>query len=224
MSKQVAKKQSTEVAPTFDMSEFETDMNPKDIIIPRIKVMQGLSPEVMEGQAKFGDFLDTRSNEVIGDIDNPIEFIPLTHYSVWHIFEGNELTSIEPVTRANANLPWKEGNIRRSYARNIYCLIPGQPVPYIIGFKGTSSRAGQEVISQMDFINKAVKLPPFGKVMQLAGKKEKNDQGTFVVLKTKQLRNATNEELNEAYKWYKTIKSGETKTREDDVIKDDVPF
>lgn len=208
-------------APKFDMNEFQEEVNPNDIQIPRILAMQGLSPQVMDGKAKFGDFLDTHSENVIGGLDKPVDFIPLTHYSVWHEFIGDDLKGVVPVTPENQNLPWNDGEIRRSMVRNFYVLLPGNSIPHIVGFKGTSARAGKALITQMNIINKTANLPPFGKVMTLHGKKESNDKGTFIVLNVKTKRAANNKELNDAYKWYKIIKSGETKPAP---VAEEMPF
>ena len=84
MSKKTA--ESTEVVETkgTEVVNAEQDLNAwgdapvsaRDIIIPKILAMQGLSELVTDGKAKFGDFVDSVTHQVLGSIDKPLEFVP----------------------------------------------------------------------------------------------------------------------------------------------------
>jgi len=59
--------------------------------------------------------------------------------------------------------------------------------------------------------NKAAGLVPPAYVMELGGKKDKNDKGTFAVMEVKPLEKTSDDLISECLNWYKVIKSGNTK-------------
>src|SRR3954471_23034774 len=48
----------------------------QDVVLPKILAMQGMSKLVTDGVAVMGEFRDSLNNVVLGDLKNPIEFIP----------------------------------------------------------------------------------------------------------------------------------------------------
>ena len=77
-----------------------------------------------------------------------------------------------------------------------------------------SSKAGKILATQMFVKNAAAgKIPP-AYVMELSGSKDKNDKGTFITLATSVKRESTQEEVNDAFKWYRTVTSGGVKAHE----------
>jgi len=221
MDTTVVDKTGTDVATEQDLNAFgDGGYSSQDVIIPKILVMQGLSQLVMDGVAKFGDFVNNQSQEVIGSLDAPVEFIPFHLDKVWIVSEkkGNkyEFSHIEPVTIANENRKWEEvvdgKELKNEKSFNFYSILPSDPsIPYILQFKGTSQRTGKELATQMYVKNKAAGLAPPAKVMSLKGNKVSNEKGTYVVLKTEISRETKREEMMECLTWYKSITSGKTK-------------
>jgi hypothetical protein len=211
----VAANQESSVAIHQDLSAWgDTQVSSNDIVMPKILAMQGLSQFVMDGAAKFGDFCDSLSGEVLGSISKPIEFIPFLMDKVWIISkrEGQkyQYSHTEPVTADTENLPWEdidaEGKaIKREYVRAFYVLIPGRPIPYTLAFKGTSAKSGKILATQMYITNRMSNLSPAGVVMTLEGVKQQNDNGTYVVMSVKANRKTTPEEEGQALQWFKTI-------------------
>lgn len=224
--KEVAKKQETEVA-VMDVNAFgESQVSAADVIIPKILAMQGLSKLVIDGKAKFGDLVDSLSGEVLGSVDKAVEIIPFHLHKIWIISKWNgkkyEFNSIEDVTPANENKSWEEetaeGKFKNEKCFNFYCLRPDDmSLPYIVGFKGTSQKAGKQLATQMYVKNRAAGKVPPAKVISLGGIKRTNDEGTFIVLDATVARDSKQEEIMECLKWYKTIKSGSTKADNSDV-------
>ena len=74
MSKSVVKKEANEVS--IDLAEWGTpDVDATDVVIPKILAQQGLSKFVTEGKAKFGDFCNSLTGEVLGDLSKPISLV-----------------------------------------------------------------------------------------------------------------------------------------------------
>lgn len=225
-NQEVAKKESGAVVTEEMMGAWGTpQVSSQDIIIPKILCMQGLSQLVSDEKAKMGDLVDNMTNEVIGNCkDKPIEFIPFHMEKILIVSKkvGNdfEFERIEAVTPENENKPYEEqvgGELfKNEFAMNFYVLRPeDKSIPYIISFKGSSRKAGKILSTQMFVRNAAAgKIPP-AYVMQLSGTKTKNDKGTFYVLETKSVRESSQEEIQSAFQWYKTVNAGGVKVHED---------
>lgn len=198
------------------------DASSRDIIIPKILAMQGLSELVTDGKAKIGDFVDSVMGDVLGSIDNPLEFIPFHMEKVWIISTRKkgeskyEFDRYEQVTVMNQNYPFEEtvGDIETKYEYTLqfYVLLAKDTsMPYVLSFKSTSARAGKVLSTQMFVRNKAQGLVPPAVTMKLTGKKEKNDKGTFVVMEVLPSKATPPELIKECLTWYKVIAAGKTK-------------
>lgn len=206
-----------------DLGEWGAgDVSSKDLIIPKILVMQGLSDLVTEGNAKIGDLVDSVSGEVLGSIEKPVSFIPFHMEKAWIVSrkkkgEGKfEFERYEAVTPANMDYPFEvqdgDDTVKYEYTLQFYVLRPEDTsMPYVISFKATSLRAGKVLSTQMFVRNRAAGLVPPAYVMELGGKKEKNDKGTFVVMEVKPKTKTSDALISECLNWYKVIKAGGAK-------------
>jgi hypothetical protein len=206
-----------------DLGEWGTgDISSKDLIIPKILAMQGLSELVTDGKAKIGDFVDSVSGEVLGSIEKPLSFVPFHMEKTWIISRKKkgeqkfEFEKYEAVTPQNMELPFesKDGDdeIKNEYALQFYVLLPHDTsMPYVLTFKSTSLRSGKVLSTQMYVRNRAAGLVPPAYIMELGGKKEKNDKGTFVVMETKPKGKTPDALIAECLNWYKVIKAGGAK-------------
>lgn len=221
---EVAKQESN--VPAMTQADWGTpQVSSQDIVIPKILCMQGLSELVADDKAKMGDFVDNMTSEVIGNYkDKPVEFIPFHMEKIMIISKkvgaDFQFDSIVPVTAENENAPYEEEiggeTFKNEQAMNFYVLLPeDMSLPYIISFKGTSRKSGKILATQMYVRNAAAgKIPP-AYVMELSGRKDKNDKGQFIVLETKPSRLSTNEEVASAFQWYKTVNAGGVKAHEE---------
>jgi len=85
--KELAKTEGGALAPRPDYigegNEGMEQMRPQDLVLPRIKLLQALSPEVAEGDMKAGTMVNTLTGEVVVEKDETIEFVPVQHYLEW---------------------------------------------------------------------------------------------------------------------------------------------
>lgn len=219
----VVEQGSTALAVAANLGDWgESPISSRDLVIPKILTMQGLSEMVSDGKAKLGDFVDSVTGEIVGSIEKPVKFIPFHMEKVWTISSKKigeskfEFERYEEVTAANANYPFSEivgdTEMKYEYTMQFYVLRPEDTsMPYVISFKATSSRAGKILSTQMYVRNKAAGLVPPAYVMELGGKKEKNDKGTFIVAEVKAVEKTSDALITECLNWYKTVKSGATK-------------
>lgn len=208
----------------------------RDIVIPKILAMQGLSKKVTDGEAVLGEFRDSLNNAKLGDTKNPIEFIPFYMEKVWIVFEdrraaGAQLPNFKfiktvAIDSSNENWPYEEVLngvlIRRDRTMNFYCLLPAQVkdgtgIPHVLSFRRTSLRAGQKLATTMFMKNIKAGKTPASMVMEISGTKTSNDKGTFIVLDVKEKRASTEAEVAEAFNWVKAIRTGTTKVDDSDL-------
>jgi hypothetical protein len=220
------------VAAPVNLNEWGVgELTSKDIIIPKILVMQGLSKLVTNGDAKMGEFRDSLNGTVLGSAEKDhLEFIPFYMQKVWVIFEEKngamKFAKQVPIDASNENWDIEETiagvKIRRDRCMNFYCLLPqdvdqGGALPYILSFRRTSLRTGQKIATQMFLKNVKAGKTPASAVMSLSGTKQTNDKGTFVVTDAVYKRESKAGEIAEAFAWVKTIKEGGTRADTSDL-------
>ena len=203
---------------TEAMAEWgsSAEVTAKDIVIPKIWTMQGLSDLVTEGKAKLGEYVNSVTGEILGDYKTGgLEFIPFHMKKVWYVFEDGEFKESVPITSQNEDLPFEEDNgitkITRSKVFQFYVLLTseleaGAAIPYVLQFTRTSLQAGKVLATQMYMQNKMAGLPPAGMAFKLAGILEKNDKGSFIVNKVQKSRQANYNELEIAYSWFQAVR------------------
>jgi hypothetical protein len=227
MSTEVVETKGKELA-TASMADWGMpQVSSKDIIIPKILCMQGLSELVVDEKAKMGDFVDSMTSDILGNYTKkPIQFIPFHLEKIWIISKKTagsgdySFDSVVPVTAENEGLRYNEVlngvEYKREYTMNFYVLRPEDTsLPYIISFKGMSSKSGRILATQMYVRNAAAGLVPPAMIMELSGTKDKNDKGTFIVLNTKPVGESSPEQIAKAFEWYKTVSSGGAKAHQE---------
>jgi hypothetical protein len=214
MTKEIAKKESTELSMENDIGFWGTnESSSNDIVIPKIQLMQGMSQAVTNGKAKLGDLVDSVSGEIIGDITKPLEVVPfhMEKFFIVQKFNGKKFLydRIEKITPQNENAPYdfeeKGQKMKRVYTRRFYVLTNGNVLPYTIDFASTSSKAGKELATEMFVKNAMMKLPPAASKIAVGVKIDKNDDATYAVKTIKVVGKSTNEEIKQAFDWYKTV-------------------
>src|SRR6185369_11032375 len=85
---QVAIRGPNALANPSDVSAWgKREIRSSSIVIPQILKMELMSDLVAEGKAKFGDFVDSLSGEVLGNIEKPLVIIPIEVQEVWVVYE-----------------------------------------------------------------------------------------------------------------------------------------
>jgi hypothetical protein len=173
MKKEITTKTQGEVV----VSDFEKEMlqnmeysstETKDLLIPKVLLMQGSSEFIKEGaDCKVGDLVRSQTAEVYGSVREkdykPVKFIPIFMYKTWvkqerlpNVNGGNDkLQWVETyaVTPENSNQKWEQEEVIDGHTRkfklikniNFYALLEKDfnnpiAVPHVITFRGTAAR------------------------------------------------------------------------------------
>lgn len=175
MAKQeVAVKAKQEIAMTAEEAEMFGSLDystteTKDLLIPKVLLMQGSSNFIKEGaDCKVGDLVKSTTGEIYGSVREkdykPLKFVPIYMFKTWVKQEkipapngSDKLQWVETtaVTPENSNQQWNQeemidGQLRRfKLTKNInfYALLEKDfenpiAVPHVITFRGTSARGG----------------------------------------------------------------------------------
>ena len=186
-------------APGAPRRGFEEGTIKEDLIIPRAKLLQALSPEVLE-ETKTLEGKDLKQGMIINSITKailPVEFIPVFKFSNWVRFNPRNtqdpryLKDYDPgavIWRSSDPLDPKVveeakfgPNGERPAATkflNFFAYFPGSEMPVIVSFSNTSYKAGKQLLSLCQFTQGDM----FSRKYKLGSKQAKNDIGTYFVL------------------------------------------
>lgn len=217
--------QKTETSLPQNKTLADMGIQARDLVIPRLLVMQNTSEAVGEDKAKLGDILNSQTLEVIGGLDHPIEIIPLKLWKTWRVMDmttkNPKFLRNEDVNSKNENLPWEDNEngvtIRRDFTYNYYVLLvkdvaEGEAFPVVISFRRTSTQAGKGVATHL-FKMAALGRAPYSQSVKLSVSKKKFETNTYAILECGKGEKVSDEGLAEAKKWLGLI--GQMKVAEE---------
>lgn len=209
----------------------------KDMVIPRINLMQDISQLVKDGKARPGQIVDGSTGEIIGGTDKKIELIPILTYAEWLLYDVLQLgggktkdkyTGKILCDKTNENLPSEDfvngAPVRRVRQINVLSLLPTrlEDLPFIISFKKTGTMAGKKLSTH--FQVSAMKGAPAARtVFNLYSSKATTDSYTYFRYEVETGRPATTDEVSVAYHWYQLFNQGAAKVA-DEQVEEQVPF
>jgi hypothetical protein len=208
-------------------------VDPNDLLLPKVLLMQGLSDLVTEGKAIMGELRHSLEGRLLGSHEKPLEVIPLLVRKSWVVFvEENgklEYSGEVPFTSANAHWllddVWEGKKVRRDKSLNLYCCLPGEVdegvfLPYVISFRRTSYKAGRKVETARETL-KMFKKPLAFKTLLISAYKDKNDKGVYFVFDVIPGRKTTEAELAGVSPWFDLIKNSAVKVDDSELKKDE---
>jgi hypothetical protein len=209
---------STEVANVEDLSQWgleEQVIDSKDVILPRVWLMQALSKLVAEDEvASAGDIVNSVSEEIIAPSGEWLKVVPVKFEKLWFVMSKTEdkpdLLAIEPVTPLNASRE-REGTYEGqpcsfNYALRFYLLLEGEDLPAVVTFKSTSLRAGKQLLTEAYVKNIKAGKNPASRYLALSSQKQKNDKGVYYVFAVKAMEETPIDVQREALQWVNTLK------------------
>lgn len=219
------------------------NLTSKDVMLPRVLLMQGMSDLVMEGKATFGELRESLNGELLGKFEQGFDCVPFHMEKVWIEFKvenenGKEkrtfLRSI-PITPDNEALPFQDEEtlladgkagkagevipIGRDRTMNFFVLLTkelelGSALPYVISLSKSSLSCGKKLTTQMYMKNLNAGKTPASMTVHLFAKKDSNDKGTYGVWDMRPVKQTDAKDIAEAFKWLTRIRAGQTKTHE----------
>lgn len=233
MSKELSVKeqQALAVSEMMDADWGNGGLVAKDIIIPRINVMQPMSEKVTGGKAAFGEVRESLNNTLLGGFGTaPLEIVPFLMEKVFIVFDSSDpedkkYLRMEPITPSNEDAAYEDEEkddkgdyrkISRFRTMNFYVLLAdelkmGTAIPYLLSLSKTSLQAGKKLATQMYVKNINSGKLPASVICSLSVDKQSQDKKTWAVFDIAPSKETPVEWTLEAFKWLKTIKAGKTK-------------
>ena len=216
MSQEITKKQEQSLTvDTKNQRGFESGIEQDDLIIPRAKLIQALSPEMQEGLdgIKVGSIINSLTKEKL-----PNEFIPIFAFKNYIRF--NPRSKDDPDFDVNfepGSIIWKTTNpadplvinqtkfgakgekpVATTFL-NFFSYFPGVSMPIIVGFSKTSYKTGKQLLSLGKFCGGDM----FSRKYKLTSQMETNDIGTYSVFKIAPIGEASKDEFSVAENLWK---------------------
>lgn len=169
--------------------------NFRDLIIPKVLVMQGLSKLVAAGDAKMGDIVDTAANEVVGSVREkdrkPLRFFPLQMFRYWvhrdNTDDGLKFAGATPWTPENADTAWEEygegEKLKRVNEETVVFAIVREDLidnleepPRLLSFRKTSLKQTKQLKHHFLMCHSTRKEVPFQTGFELSGRLDANEK------------------------------------------------
>ena len=203
-------------------------MERSDLIIPRAKLLQALSPEVAEGDLKAGMIINSLTLETL-----PLRFVPIFCFKSYFRFNPRNRTdaAFDSAYEAGA-LIWRSidpddprvveetkfgPNGEKPLAMtclNFFSCFPGVAMPIVASFSKTSYKAGKQLLSLTRFCGGDM----WSRAYQLGSTLQNNNQGTYYTFSLTSLGASSAEEQAQAETWWKNFsdKATELKVHEEE--------
>ncbi len=208
----------------------------KDMILPRLNLMQDISKLVKDGKARAGQIVNGSTGEVLGGVDQKIEIIPVLTFAEWLLYDvveskgkmKDEYTGKLLCDKTNENLPSEDmvngKPIKRVRQINVLCISPSHldELPFLVSFKKTGTMAGKKLSTHFQVC--AMKgAAAAGTVFNLFSSLSTFDSYTFYRFEVETARRANDSEIKTAFEWYKMFNAGAAKVA-DEAVDEQVPF
>ena len=203
-----AKKKEVEVAKKFDVDmpgakistpEYDSNLGMEDLILPRVELMQAMSPAVSLGDAVAGALINNITKDDLGS-PNIVPIYLTKNWIRWRKREeggGMVWRSSDPNDERVINeSAWGADGAKplATAYLNFLCLVDGEDMPIIVSFCNTSYKAGRKLFT-------LTKMSPgslYDCQYKLSSKTQTNNKGTFYVYEVARVGPSTDEQREQA--------------------------
>lgn len=226
MKKDLESKKTGALAKQSQQRGLEEDTPKEDLIIPRAKLLQALSPEVQDDKMQQGLIINSLTKEVL-----PFIFIACFKFSNWIRFNPRKKDdpNFDPGFEPGAII-WRsidpedervieeakfgpEGELPLATKfLNFFSYFPGVDMPIIVSFSKTSYSAGKKLLSLARFAPGDI----FKRQYKLTAKQKENDIGKFYILDVAPAGEASEEDYKVAEGWYNEFKTRSLQVHDQD--------
>lgn len=230
--------------PSVPSTQFQQWSAPKmtknDLVIPKMRLAQATSEAVQQKKAQPGEIRESLNNTLLLSGPDKLEAIPFFVLKKWHVHKlvqqkngsiKKEYLATIPiqdnplVEGFNDELLWKDKqkdengvliDISRTRTYDVFFILPklGRDIPYVMSFSSTNTKAAQNIMTQMNINLEAGKTPAANCFDFTIGTKS-NADNTWYVTDAVLGREATFEEQDQAYKWYKRLNTEKLNIHDD---------
>lgn len=211
----------------------------KDLVLPMLKLAQGLTAEVSEGKARAGQFVNSLTGEAL---DGPVDIV-IVDYVKGRFFSPKNAgtfvafdTDVVPdnwppefagqhfsdlpeaeeqyAERANrGDIEWGSGPPIRTTYNYVGFPVDDPELPVRVSLQRTSRNAARKLNTLLD-----TSPTPWGRVFVLRSVEQQNENGKFYVFDVDRGRKATDDERSQAVQLLKSIRNAANVEYHDDEV------
>ncbi len=227
-NQEVAVKEESQVAVTQGNSVedalLQAGMSSKDLLVPKLLLMQSTSDAVQNNLAKVGELRNSQNDEIVASYETTTELFPISMMKTWRVMDMTQTPAgyirEEPCNAANESRSWegiehidgKDIPARYDMCYTIMGLLKSEidndeAWPVSIKFKRTSAYVGKVFASHM-FKRLTLGKTFYSQSVGLSIIREKNDNGqTYAVYKAVKGTNADEKALAAGQQWADRMKT-----------------
>ncbi len=203
------------------------DFSMEDLVVPRLRLLQGMSQAVVDGKGQLGQFQDSLTEEVLGD---KVELVLMSFKNGAVYFHDGKLKckSVDGITNVQGDAcklcphsvyhkgEWTDGkspacSSTKEFIAVTKATVEGKEMkPYIVTFTKTSYKTGTKLISMARLAAPQI----FACGYEFQGVKEKNSKGTFGNFSIKPTGKLPPEQFSKAYEVYQLLKGTNLKAHD----------
>jgi hypothetical protein len=196
--KDVVEKKPTPVAVT-QAQEYDSNIGNEDLILPRVELLQALSPAVVAGDLSAGQIVN---NITKVDLGNPT-LVPVFLTKNWIRWRKREegggmmWRSADPTDeRVIEESKWGADGAKplATAYLNFLCMLEGEDLPIIVSFANTNYKTGRKWLT----LTKMSMGHLSDSQYELSAHSQTNNKGTFYVFDVKKIGPATSEQKEKA--------------------------
>lgn len=183
-------------AQTANPAGFNHNLSPDDFQIPRVELLQAMSPKVAEGSGTPGTLVNSISNDLLGDgkkvnitiIKVEKNFIKWLDRSAGGGIEYRTKDPNDP--RVIEDIKWNGMEKPKcTQYLNFLCLVEGGPMPMVLPCAMTNYKAGKDLLTMAFFSGGNC----FDFTYEVSAKTKSNKFGTFFVFGVRKVGPSTME-------------------------------
>ena len=197
--KAVAKKEETAVA-VPSAPQYDGNIGNEDLILPRVELLQALSPTVVSGQASAGEIVNNITKEVIGPEVILVPVYLTKNWIRWRkreegggmVWRSNDPTDERVIEESKWGADGSKP-LATAYL-NFLCFVEGGDMPIIVSFANTNYKTGRKWLT----LTKMSMGQIYDSQYKLTAHSQTNNKGTFYIFDVTRVGPATSEQKEKA--------------------------
>jgi len=183
--------------------EVDANVGMEDLILPRVELLQALSPSVVAGDLSAGQIVNNLTKEDLGESVTVIPVFITKNWIRWRKREeggGMMWRSNDPADeRVIEESKWGADGAKplATAYLNFLCMVEGGDLPIIVSFANTNYKTGRKWLT----LTKMSMGHLYESQYALSSHSQTNNKGTFYVFDIKRTGPATSEQKTQAMQY-----------------------
>lgn len=180
--------------------EYDSNIGNEDLILPRVELLQALSPTVVTGDKSAGQIVNNITKEDLGEKITLVPVYLTKNWIRWRkreegggmMWRSNDPSDERVITESKWGADGSKP-LATAYL-NFLCLIEGGEMPIIVSFANTNYKTGRKWLTLTKMSSGRI----WDSQYELSAHSQTNNKGTFYVFDVKRTGPSTAKQKQEA--------------------------